>query len=787
MTSAPIGKDNPRLVQYVMQLASYARPDVFAVRNENGQYRPKRRAMTRGDVVAHLKGQAPSGVYLVNGDKTQFGALDLDDHDKAMVWPTMQVAGLRLTAELVRRGLKLVAFRSGGGAGVHIWVLFSEPQSAASVIALLKDVVQSAGFRVGADGGISAGTVEVFPKQSHVEPDKLGNLLALPLARASVPLNPTTLDDRNLEELLDEPIEDFLNDSIPAPATSDPPSAPAATDQQIEAASVAAPRLAPLPGDLDVAADALRRVSSADYDIWIRIGLALKHAFGDDGFRVWRDWSATSAEKFPGEAACRAKWEGFRPSGAVGLGTIFHLAREGGWNGGDQDNWVREMNADYGILTHNTDTLIILKQHDNAHEVFGKLGRAQLYDRLAAEKVQIPTATGAANVSKAKLWFEHPRASRFEQLEFDPSKPPGANGKTWNMWTGFAFEPAPGDWSLLQEHVRANIAAGDETLAEWLLNWMALAVQERGHVIGTVPAFIGVPGSGKSFLANAFGALWGRHFVAITNHEHVQGRFTGHLLGRRFIFVDEGIFGGNRKEAGVIKTRVTEKTIMHELKGVDPMFMPNRTVWMIASNEKSVVPADKGDRRWQMFDVCDARARDRKFFEAVRKQLEAGGYAAMLHDLLARDLDCGPDPAVTIKNTALFDQMLRAQGPEERYLVKIFDEGRLPQNYVVAANATTIRALHEDLQRSEVDGARITANAFGRMLQKVIPGIRTRQHGRFHVKERQFADSTEYTFPPLSDCRRALQVLLGCDVAWSNDRVDWAQDPLPTESYTGDI
>lgn len=96
--------------------------------------------------------------------------------------------------------------------------------------------------------------------------------------------------------------------------------------------------------------------------------------------------------------------------------------------------------------------------------------------------------------------------------------------------------------------------------------------------------------------------------MAITKDEHVRGRFDSHLLGRRFVQVDEARFGGDRKNAGVIKTMVKEPFIMIEQKGIDPMMMENHMVFMVSSNESSVVPADIGDRRWQVFEVANNKA-----------------------------------------------------------------------------------------------------------------------------------------------------------------------------------
>jgi hypothetical protein len=71
------------------------------------------------------------------------------------------------------------------------------------------------------------------------------------------------------------------------------------------------------------------------YDDWIAVGMALHHADngGGEGFALWDDWSAHESGLYQlGE--CEYKWDGFGDySGpAVTLGTVFHMAKEAGWN-----------------------------------------------------------------------------------------------------------------------------------------------------------------------------------------------------------------------------------------------------------------------------------------------------------------------------------------------------------------------------------------------------------------------------------------------------------------------
>ncbi|MDP3263920.1 MAG: VapE family protein [Tabrizicola sp.] len=68
----------------------------------------------------------------------------------------------------------------------------------------------------------------------------------------------------------------------------------------------------------------------ADYDTWREIGMALHSAAGgsDDGFATWCDWSKQD-KRFKAREH-RDKWKSFRRSG-IGIGTLFHIAKENGW------------------------------------------------------------------------------------------------------------------------------------------------------------------------------------------------------------------------------------------------------------------------------------------------------------------------------------------------------------------------------------------------------------------------------------------------------------------------
>ena len=81
---------------------------------------------------------------------------------------------------------------------------------------------------------------------------------------------------------------------------------------------------------------ALACIPPEEYDVWVRVGMALKNEWKDEGLDLWLEWSAGS-DKFD-EARSRRKWEYFgeREEGRsrVTLGSIFFIARNFGWDGG---------------------------------------------------------------------------------------------------------------------------------------------------------------------------------------------------------------------------------------------------------------------------------------------------------------------------------------------------------------------------------------------------------------------------------------------------------------------
>ena len=85
-----------------------------------------------------------------------------------------------------------------------------------------------------------------------------------------------------------------------------------------------------LRGTVEAIAAAIGVIPNDDlhYDDWIKVGMALKGAVGEDGWPMFDTWSQRS-RKYDAPTTAKA-WRGFRPN-TIGAGTIYYFATQQGW------------------------------------------------------------------------------------------------------------------------------------------------------------------------------------------------------------------------------------------------------------------------------------------------------------------------------------------------------------------------------------------------------------------------------------------------------------------------
>lgn len=137
-------------------------------------------------LAEHCAGRKAYGLCpIAPGESTtRVAVLDFDSHKGETPWPAMLETARNVAFALEQEGYTPILFRSSGGNGIHLYLLWNEPQDAYSVRQMLGGVLASLGLSPGT-GGVAKGQIEVFPKQDSVPVDGFGSMFVLPLAGKS--------------------------------------------------------------------------------------------------------------------------------------------------------------------------------------------------------------------------------------------------------------------------------------------------------------------------------------------------------------------------------------------------------------------------------------------------------------------------------------------------------------------------------------------------------------------------------------------------------------------------
>ncbi|MDC3311886.1 DUF5906 domain-containing protein [Alphaproteobacteria bacterium] len=238
------------------------------------------------------------------------------------------------------------------------------------------------------------------------------------------------------------------------------------------------------------------------------------------------------------------------------------------------------------------------------------------------------------------------------------------------------MKPDKGDCGLYLEHIRQNICRGDEDLYEYVLDWMADAIQNPAKRPGVALAIRGKQGVGKGIFTNVFASLFGPHSIQVTQSSHLVGNFNAHLRDKLLVFADEAFWAGDKRAEGVLKGLVTEENIAIEMKGVDVQSSPNYVRLVLASNNEWIIPASADQRRFVVIEASEARMQDATYFEAIINQIEDGGRAALMYFLSERDLN-GVNLRNIPKTEALVLQQLHSLDSVAQWLCNCLYSGEI--------------------------------------------------------------------------------------------------------------
>lgn len=449
------------------------------------------------------------------------------------------------------------------------------------------------------------------------------------------------------------------------------------------------------------------------------------------------------------------------------------------------DPWLAKLNAAHAVIKHcGGDTCVVTEIFDpglNRHRVSRWSFEAfkKVYMNV---DIQVGANKNGPVFEKAgKWWLSHPRRREYEMMVFVPGR---EIPNMYNLWKGFKYEAKPGDCSLFLSHVRENICQGNEEHFNYLMGWMARAVQKPGAQGEVAVVLRGDQGTGKSFLANHFGSLFGRHFMKVSQPSHIVGNFNGHLQDCVVLFADEGFFAGDKRHASVLKDLITGDTLTIEHKGYNIEQQPNFLHVIMASNSDWIVPAGANERRYFVLDVGQEHMQDSQYFARIADQLKSGGYEALLYTLLRHDISEFNVRDVP-QTDALRHQKILTQNAEENWWLEKLRDGKVLSK---DADWSTLVGC-DDLYADYLEAAGrtkiirpLSKVALGLAMKRMLPGEfpgRKQQRDPSRGKERTargnelsgYARRWMYTLPTLTEARAYFDAHFGGPFDWADAEV----------------
>lgn len=382
-----------------------------------------------------------------------------------------------------------------------------------------------------------------------------------------------------------------------------------------------------------------------EYDEWIRVGMAIKSQYPDsDGLEMWDAWSS-EGDKYQAKE-CITRWQAFSEVGSVRMATLFFYANERGHIPEPADKKpnklgvvVERMNNSHAIVVVGNKIRILQEIEGEIEEMaaaYNLLGRQDFRTLFENDTVCTDPAK-AKYVSVADIWLGDPARRTYPKGigMFPDGEPEGY----YNTWQGFAVDAVPGVCTLFKSHIRKVICNGNDDIYRFVLDWCADLFQDPANPKGTAIVMRGDEGTGKGTFANTIGMMCAPHYTHLIDEAHLTGQFNAHMSDSIVVFGDEITWGGNVKTAGKLKGLVTERHMLLERKGIDAVTQRNMAHVLIASNSEWVVPAGAKSRRWLILDMDDEMRVNKKYFDAIFKEMEEdGGMEAFLYEMQQRKI-----------------------------------------------------------------------------------------------------------------------------------------------------
>lgn len=397
--------------------------------------------------------------------------------------------------------------------------------------------------------------------------------------------------------------------------------------------------------DKDKVIDALGSIDSEDYDTWIQIGQALHSTkAGQEAFEVWDNWSS-DAVNYDAEIMV-AKWKSFHhlKEGGVSIGTLYHYARESGWEG-----WEAAL-EEAGEIVDGINCAPPSSAEDYRNRYWYMESGSQVVDlcrpcnlavlpwrdfKLAHSNNYYLERGARGGTRKVEYAVEWVQSVERRTLHGETYFPKGEKIITkggisfFNVYEGSGVQGEKGvkedDERLGVLWAHMDYLFDNEEDRELFLDWMAFSIQHPERKLPWAMLLLSRNhGVGKGFFAEFLSVMLGAHNVTTCSAQQLAGEGTSfnEYMYRSVLTVVHEIKGGRKFEVtDYIKNIITEtrQHINVKFGGQKTESVYNNMFFM--SNHPDALAIKADDRRIQVIE-SSAEARDAEYYKGLFDWME---------------------------------------------------------------------------------------------------------------------------------------------------------------------
>ncbi|MEP0144510.1 MAG: bifunctional DNA primase/polymerase [Parasphingorhabdus sp.] len=440
----------------------------------------------------------------------------------------------------------------------------------------------------------------------------------------------------------------------------------------------------------------------ADHDAWLNMMMACHHATGGEGREEFIEWSTSHPQYSDDALPIGKRWDSLsteRGGPSVTVNTLYKALHESGKDHlipkspamddfpddlpststeprprGVVDEWVYVVDAE-----------VFVRRSD------GKKWKKEQWKAYYAS--QYPDGDVLNAIWRGKLPIR-----KLESLVYLPGEaefPDGESGDRYNIWRSSGVEAKEGDVTPFLDHLEYLFV--DEAEREYVLDYLAMLIQNPGQKINYALLVKGSQGTGKSWIGRLMTCIIGLPNVTLPSNDEVRSNWTGWTEGANLGVIEELMAVGRLDMTNRLKPIITELYLRIENKGFSHYSIPNKLNLMAFTNHEDAVPMERGDRRWLVV-FSGATPRDEAYYDRLFAFLDEGGPAAVKDWLLKRDPTLKPKGMAP--KTKGKDKMRRLSlGEAEQYLSERLEEGLPPFDFPLVRFEDVLNSIPHKVDR----------------------------------------------------------------------------------------